>query len=235
VSACPAVWGTGVPVPLYGLVAIQADFTTQAVALNNASLLAMVLGDRLARRGWQVRESGSSVTAHRPDWPTQLSVLAREAEADGPAMLGLAVELGSMPLRGERFRDIFNSDREELLRSYGRFSVLQLAYDGSWLRPQSDRSFMNGMTDGISRKAQLAVFDRTAAEGEGSLADRFAADSNRMVETGSEIASLLQRLYQRTVLSKPLGDAHLPEILRPSFATLAPTADADTDSYPWRR
>ena len=221
-------------VAFHGAVPTQVELAGLP-AISNASILAMVLGDRVARRGWQFKEAGSSVAAHRPEWPAQLCVLVREAEEDAAAMLGLAIEFGSMPLRGERFRDVFNSEREELLRGYGRFNVLQLTHDGSWMRPAGDRSFMHGMTDGISRKTRLAVFDRTTADEPNSLAEHFAEDSNRLVETGNEIASLLQRLYQRTVLSRPADDAHLPDLVRPSLATLAPTADADTSSYPWRR
>ena len=218
-----------------GQVAIQTALAADPTTFSNASILVMVLGDRLARRGWQFKESGSGVTAHRPEWPTQLCVLVREAEVDAPAMMGLAIDFGSMPLRGERFRDIFNSEREELLRGYGRFNVLQLTHDGAWLRPQGDRSFMHGMTDGISRKTSLAIFDRTSPDAPGSLAEQFAEDSNRIVETGSEMAGELQRLYQRTVLSRPVEDIHLPDLVRPSIATLQPTADAESGSYPWRR
>ena len=218
-----------------GAMAISSELEALPTTFSNASLLVMVLGDRLARRGWQFREAGASVTAHRPEWPTQLCVLVREAEVGTSAMMGLAIDFGSMPLRGERFRDIFNSDREELLRGYGRFNLLQLTHDGTWLKPASDRSFLHGMTDGISRKTQLAVLDRAVADQPQSLAERLAEDSNRIVETGSEIAGLLQRLYQRTVLSRPVEDVDLPDVLRPSLVTLAPTADAASDSYPWRR
>lgn len=235
VSTRPSLHGTGGMVPLYGAMAITAELDSPLATFSNASILAMVLRERLARRGWQFKESGTRVTAHRPEWPTQLCVLVREAEVDAPAMMGLAIEFGSMPLRGERFRDVFNVDREELLRGYGRFNVLQLTHAGSWLRPASDRSFMHGMTDGISRKTQLAVFDRTAEDSPGSLAEQFAEDSNRIVETGAEIAGLLQRLYQRTVLSQPVEDVHLPDLVRPSLVALVSIADADTTSYPWRR
>jgi hypothetical protein len=171
--------------------------------------------------------------AHRPEWPGQLCVLVREPAQDAPAMLGLALEFSSMPLRGERFRDIFNSDIEELFRSYGNFRVLQQAADGSWLRPMSHRTFLHGMADGISRKTHLAVFDRTSDD-TASLVEAFATDSNRFVETGASIAALLQRLYQRTVLSVPVAAEDLPDVVRPSMAMLPLTADSDSP-YPWRR
>ncbi|MFN2463073.1 MAG: hypothetical protein ABR573_04115 [Candidatus Dormibacteria bacterium] len=216
--------------------AIDIEFAVRPATFSNASLLALVLGDRLARRGWQFREAGASVTAHRPEWPAQLCVLVREAEEDAPAMMGLAMDLSAMPLRGERFRDVFNSDREQLMRGYGRCNVLQLTHQGSWLRPQSDRAFLHGMTDGISRRTSLAVFDRASVDEPGSLAERMAADSNRIVETGAELAGTLQRLYQRTVLSQPVvDDSRLPDIVRPSIAVLAPTADTVGGDYPWRR
>jgi hypothetical protein len=211
----------------------SATLTLVDASLNNASLLAMVLAERLARRGWHFRVAGSSVMANRPEWPTQLSVLVRETEEDARAMFGLAIELGTMPLRGERFRDIFNSDREELLRGHGDFKLLQLTGDDTWLKPVSGRAFLYGMTDGLSRKTHLAVFDRVDDEGD-SLAERFAADSNRLVETGGAIASLLQRLYQRTVLSAAAAEVDLPGLVRPSIALLPLTAGAEP-SYPWRR
>ena len=188
----------------------------------------------MARRGWTFHDSGSSVTGHRPEWPTQLCVLVREAEEGAPAMIGLAIEFSSMPLHGERFRDIFNSEREELLRSYGHFRLLQQNADGAWLKPVSDRSFLQGMVDGISRKAHLAVLDRNTDD-PADLADTFAADSNRFVETAAPVASLLQRLYQRTVLSTPVTGADLPDIVRPSVAMLPLTADSSDAPYPWRR
>jgi hypothetical protein len=200
---------------------------------SNASVLAMVLADRLARRGWHLRESGNSVMASRPEWPTQLTVLVREAEDDAPAMFGLAIDLSTMPLRGERFRDVFNSEREEILRGHGNFRLLQLTGDDTWLKPVSGRAFLHGMTDGISRRTRMAVFERNDNE-MGSLADRFAEDSNRLVETGAEIAGLLQRLYQRTVLSAPPLEAELPEVVRPSLGMLPLTSDGEP-SYPWRR
>ncbi|GAC1333116.1 MAG: hypothetical protein NVSMB17_13130 [Candidatus Dormibacteria bacterium] len=203
--------------------AIDIEFAAPPSTFSNASLLAIVLGDRVARRGWAFKEAGSCVTAHRPEWPTQLFVLVREAEDDAPPMLGLAIEFGAMPLLGERFRDVFNGDREEILRGYGRFQLLQLTHEGAWLRPTSDHAFMHGMANGISRKARLAVFDRTLPGEPGSLAEHFARDSNRMVETGAEVARELQRLYQRTVLSKAVEGVGLPDLVRPSLVLLAPS------------
>lgn len=214
--------------------ALATTFVADPAGFSNASLLGLALGDRVARRGWTFRVAGSSVTAHRPEWPTQLCVLVREAEEDTAAMLGVAIDFASMPLRGERFRDVFNNEREALLRGYGPFTLLQQTSAGTWLRAVSGQAFLHGMTAGVSRKAQLAIFDRVAAAA-GSLADLFAEDSNRLVETGSHLASELQRLYQRTVLSRPAADSGLPDVVRPSTAMLPPTTDADTDSYPWRR
>jgi len=207
-----------------GAMAIDVELASPPSTFSNASLLAIVLGERLARRGWTFREGETCVTAHRPEWPAQLCVLARKAEDDAPAMLGLAIEFGSMPLGGERFRDVFNGDREEILRGYGRFQLRQLTHDGGWLGPVSDRAFMHGMTDGVSRRAKLAVFDRLTPGESGSLAEQFAADSNRMVETGAEVARDLQRLYQRTVLSKVVEGVSLPDLVSPSLAPLAPSA-----------
>ncbi|MDQ6747016.1 MAG: hypothetical protein M3010_02760 [Candidatus Dormibacteraeota bacterium] len=201
--------------------------------LSNASLLVMVLEERLAHRGWRLRESGAGARAGRPEWPSQLTVLVREAESDVAAMFGLAIDLSTMPLRGERFRDVFNSDREEILRGHGTFKLLQLTGEDTWLDPVSSRAFLHGMTNGLSRKTRLAILDRGDKEGT-SLADRFAADSNLLVETGGEIATLLQRLYQRTVLSRPAAEVQLPEVLRPSMGLLQVAGSAEP-SYPWRR
>jgi hypothetical protein len=199
----------------------------------DASDLALSVGERMARRGWQFVDLGTSVRAHRPDWPTQLTVLLSEAREDSPAIFGLAIDLSTMPLRGERFRDIFDSEREQLLRGYGNFHLIQLTGDDTWLKPISERAFLHGISDGMSRKTRLAVFDRTNDAAE-SLEDRFAADSNRLVESGGEIASLLQRIYQRTVLSAPVAEANLPDLVRPSLALLPKASEAEP-SYPWRR
>ncbi|MFN2465962.1 MAG: hypothetical protein ABR598_06825 [Candidatus Dormibacteria bacterium] len=191
------------------------------------------IAERVARRGWSFTASASSVLASRPEWPTQLNVLTREARDDAPMIFGLAIDLSTMPLHGERFRDIFNSEREELLRGLGNFRLLQLTADDTWLQPLSGRAFLHGMTNGLSRKTRLAVFDRSE-EGGADLPERFAEDSNRLVETGGEIATLLQRLYQRTVLSSPSAGVQLPEVVRPSLGMLPMTSDGE-GSYPWRR
>ena len=197
------------------------------------SALPGTLRNRMAHRGWTFREAGASVTARRPEWPMQLCVLVRVAGDQTPAMLGLAVDFGRMPLRGERFRDIFNSDREELLRSYGNFRLLQQGGDGGWLKPLSHRSFLHGMVDGISRKTYLAVFDRNSDDS-ADLAESFATDANRFVETAAPIASLLQRMYQRTVLSAPPADIDLPQMVRPSVAMVPLAPDPSDAPYPWR-
>jgi hypothetical protein len=188
---------------------------------------------RVSRRGWQFRQSGAGIIVQRPEWPTQLTVRARESDEGSPSLLGLAIDLGTMPLHGERFRDIFNSEREGLLSGYGNFRVQQLTGEGAWMRPLSGRSFLHGMSDGISRKARLAVLDRSE-DSDGSIVERFAADSNRLTETGAEIAAVLQRIYQRTVLTSPVAEADLPDLVRPSLVMLPVASDAQP-SYPWRR
>ncbi|MGI8607706.1 MAG: hypothetical protein ACR2MY_00550 [Candidatus Dormibacteria bacterium] len=208
--------------------------TSPTRRVDSDSTLNHALRERLVHRGWSFRTAGASVTAHRPEWPGQLCVLVRAAEEETPVMLGLAVEFSSMPLRGERFRDVFNSEREELLRSYGNFRLLQQSGDGSWVKPLSHRSFLHGMVDGISRKTHLAVFDRSSDD-RGDLAEAFAADSNRFVETGSPIGAVLQRLYQRTVLSVPVTDVGLPDVVRPSIGVFPLTAGSSDSPYPWRR
>lgn len=210
-----------------------AALPTQPALIIDGSDLALNVGERMARRGWQIADLATGVWAHRPGWPSQLTVLLRQARGDSPAMFGLAVDLSTMPLRGERFRDIFNSEREEVLRGYGNFHLLQLTGEDTWLEPISDRAFLHGISDGFSRKTLLAVFDR-GNDQSASLEERFAADSNRLVESGGEIASVLQRIYQWTVLSAPVTDANLPDLVRPSLAVLPLTGDAEPP-YPWRR
>lgn len=195
--------------------------------------LAAALGDRVGHRGWTFRESGSSVTAHRPDWPAQLSVVVHGTEGLTPAMLGLAIEFNTMPLRGERFRDIFNSEREEILRAYGNFRVLQQSGDGGWLNPVGHRAFLQGVVEGIGRATRLAVLDRLNDDAANMVA-AFAADSNRFIETASPIASLLQRLYQRTVLGAPVAVLALPDLVMPSIPMAPLSTDSDSP-YPWRR
>lgn len=215
-----------------GVVTIAATLPTDTAAQAGSPLLVAVTA-RVSRRGWQFREAGAGIIAHRPEWPAQLSVRARHADKGSTALLGLAIDMGTMPLRGERFRDIFNSEREALLRGYGDFRVEQLTADGTWMKPLSGRPFLNGMSDGLSRKARLAVLDR-GEELRGSVIEGFIADSNRLIETGAEIAALLQRIYQRTVLAAPAVEADLPDLVHPSLAMLPLTSDAEP-SYPWRR
>jgi hypothetical protein len=217
---------------LYGGVTNPSLLPTDPAAPASSQLLAAVTAC-VSRRGWQFRQSGEGVIAQRPEWPTQLTVRAREGDKSSPSLMGLAIDLGTMPLHGERFRDIFNSEREALLGGYGNFRVQQLTGEGTWMKPLGGRSFLHGISDGLSRKARLAVLDRSE-EPAASVAERFAADSNRLIETGGEIAALLQRVYQRTVLTLPVAEADLPCLVRPSQAMLPLISDAEP-SYPWRR
>jgi hypothetical protein len=101
------------------------------------------------------------------------------------------------------------------------------------------------MGDGVSRQAQLVVIDRCPRERGAALVERFGAETNRFVEVGNEIASLLQRTYQRTVLGSEDPVADLPEVVSPAGGGVATTVAMPdvvvggtrvvAETYPWRR
>ncbi len=191
------------------------------------------LTQMLSRRGWTVSEAGTSLRAHKHDWPAQLRVVIDPGGGSVAATLGITIDFRSMPLAGERFRDIFNSDREEIMRGMGSFFVRQMRGDHGWTDGVTDRVFLHGVEGGISRMADVVLFDRCPAEHGVAMLNRFSLESSRLLETGGEIASLLQRTYNRTVLlnDAPLGT--LPGLVI-GHGTAAATVVAEP-SYPWRR
>jgi hypothetical protein len=198
---------------------------------------ARTLIDNLSQRGWTFIQEPGRVIARKHDWPAQLHVLI-DFGAHDDATMALVVDMGTMPLGGERFRDMLNDDREMSLRGFGSFRVRQLLVSGAWAADVSDSAFLHGATTGISRAARLVFFDRHPVECGRALADRFIAESNRFVETGNQLGAMLQRVYQRTVLGAPTPLAALPRLapatsLAPSMS-LAPAAAGD-ETYPWRR
>jgi len=212
-----------------------------AVMDEAAGRLHDALDTRLGRRGWRFRRDGETVTGRVADWPRQLSLVADPGAASRPPGLGLALRFDAMPLGGERFRDILNADREEMLGAYGSFRVRQLLDDGRWASELGHRAFLHGYGSGsgISRRAALAVFDRCPEERGEALAERVVADLPRLAETGTVLAATLQRVYQRTVLTAEAEPEPLPDVVGSTTATvgaaLAGTALVLDGAYPWRR
>ena len=207
----------------------------------DAGLLREALDGRLLRRGWRFREEGAVVNGRVQDWPHQMFLLVDPGGSDRPACLGLALNFDGMPLGGERFRDILNADREEMLYSYGNFRLRQLLKDGSWGAEVGHRSFLHGYGSGsgITRRTALAIFDRCPSERGLGLVERVVADLPRIAETGAAFAAGLQRVYQRIVLTGDGPSRDLPDVVGsaapPPSAIFAPRpADAEP-SYPWRR
>jgi len=189
----------------------------------------------LSRRGWAVATAPSWLTAHRHDWPAQLKVVVDPGEGDGPAMIGLLLDFRSMPLQGERFLDIFNSELERIFRSMGSFMVRQMRADEGWTNGASDQVFLRGVDGGVSRSADMVFFDRCPQERGADILERFNLESNRLLEAGSEIAILLQRTYDRTVLRSDKPVSMLPDVVAPAATAAAPAVVVGEVSYPWRR
>jgi len=190
------------------------------------------LGVRLGARGWEFGLRGDTITARRPDWPAQLEVRL-DLSPDEALSLTLTIDFRTMPLHGERFREIFNNEREELLETMGTFTVRQLLEDGTWDRDLSDRAFMHGVV-GIKRQTQVAFFQRNLNASGDSLNDLAAAAVNRLTEAGNQVAGILQRVYQRTVLGANAAADLVPVVL--GSGQSAPVAmEAVAGDYPWRR
>jgi hypothetical protein len=187
--------------------------------------------DQLSPRGWTFAQEPGRVIARKHEWPAQLHALV-DFGIYGDAALALVIDMGTMPLGGERFRDTLNNDREQSLRGFGGFWVRQLLIGGGWAADLSYNAFLHGATTGISRNALLVFFDRRPAERGRALVERFVAESNHFVETGNHLGAILQRVYQRTVLGTPTASVALPGLV-PAMSA-APIGLAD-DNYPWRR
>ena len=188
------------------------------------------LDQRLSPRGWRIRPVATTVRARQSDWPEQVEVVMGD-NADGTGMLALAINFRSMPLGGERFRDIFNADREEILRTFGSFTVRQLRHDSTWAPTIGHRAFMGGFgVAGVSRQAQVVMFDRCPAAQFGpDMYETFFAEAARFAEAGDQVAQVLQRVYQRTVLANQPHAIELPVEAGIGAPELATTV------YPWRR
>jgi hypothetical protein len=192
------------------------------------------LREQLSRRGWAVTATDRSITACKHEWPAQLKVVVDPGGANRPSMLGLLVDFRSMPLHGERFRDIFNSEREDIMRGLGEFRARQMREDSGWTDGVSDRAFLRGVDGGVCPTAEVVLFDRCPEETGEAILERFNQESSRLVETGGEIASLLQRAYNRAVLRNDAPVSNLPEVIASANAPTSPVIVGDS-SYPWRR
>jgi hypothetical protein len=184
----------------------------------------------LTRRGWRFRQADGAIRGRLPEWPAQIEAMVDPGNGSRPPAIGICIDFGSMPLRGERFRDVLNADREIFFRAYGPFVLRQVRGDATWAPDVPRDAFVVGFGPlaGISRQTALAIFDRAPKETGDALVERFVAEASRFAEVGNTMAMVLQRLYQRTVLDfNPKRFSHLPETIG--------TPVLQESAYPWRR
>jgi hypothetical protein len=213
--------------------------------MSDLKTLAAEVQQRVAPRGWTVRVAEGSIRARHGAWPPQMEVMVAPAAAEGRAGYGLIIDFRSMPFGGERFKDIFNADREQLLHLIGGFRVHQRKGDGSWLPVVSGSAFLGGfgISAGIARQTVACIFERSVSDQGRALVERFLTEVIRIEEAGSEIASTLQRVYQRTVLASTAAigalyaDAEEPgeEDGAPDAEPPKPPPAPPEPTYPWRR
>ena len=199
------------------------------------------LNARLGRRGWHFHVSDGEVLGRHQEWAPQVETLVDPGDDERLPALGIVLDFGSMPLGGERFRDVLNAEREDIFHGFGSFRLRQLREDGSWAGEITHRAFVHGYGTGteISRHTTRAVFDRCPAERGAAIVERFLDELPRLAEVGGTMALLLQRIYQRTVLRRPLeAETVLPEVVGTSggaLHVLGSTALQPEPTYPWRR
>jgi hypothetical protein len=167
----------------------------------------------LSRRGWTVTSFGPGLAAHKRDWPAAVRLLADPGDDGAPSMMGVMLDFRWLPLRGERFRDIFNSERVAVLRGMGEFRVRQLRQDSNWNQGISRRTFLGGAGQGIGRNAEVVLFDRCPRSRGQALVERLALDLMSLIEIGNGIGNLLQRTYPWSVLNREEPVPGLPEQL----------------------
>jgi hypothetical protein len=73
------------------------------------------LSIELSRRGWNLETEYGRIKASKPGWPVQTYVLIHFGDPDSASVMALVIDMSAMPLAGERFRDVFNADKDELL------------------------------------------------------------------------------------------------------------------------
>jgi hypothetical protein len=187
------------------------------------------LRERLGDRGWKFKAVKGTIRARMQDWPSQLELLI-DPGAERAPRLGLLLGFHAMPMGGERLRDIFNSDRENVLGRYGTFQLRQVNAESQWLPPVTSGAFMHGFgsNSGISRQAHVVLFDREPSQRGIELVEHFVEDIGRYTESGNTVAFTLQRVYQRTVLAGNAPAIELPE-------DHPPEEKAPAGEYPWRR
>lgn len=205
------------------------------------------LAEHGSTRGWTFSPAATAIFARQSDWPAQLAVIIDEGGPGRLGTMGLIVDFRTMPLGGERFKDILNADREETMGRFAPFQVRQLRTDGSWATPVAGSSFLAafGPASGIARATSAVVFDRAAGSSGTEVRDKFTRDHIKLVEAGASLSGLLQRVYQRTVLTGEIGIKELPGLVGETPATgigqltralpaVAGVAMPEP-AYPWRR
>lgn len=190
------------------------------------------LAQDLRARGWSVQTDFGRIRAQKEGWPVQLHAVGQFGDDDNASVLALVIDMSSMPMGGDRFRDVFNADRDDLLRGLGHFRVRQLLKSGEWAAEMGERAFFGGSNAGIRLTARLVMFDLCPQEQGFELGSRFLAESGRMVACGNLIGSTLARIYQARVLGAPVQPLELPAVV-PKM--LVPLNQVIEPSYPWRR
>jgi len=193
---------------------------------------AHALSFELGRRDWHLEVEYGRIKASKPGWPVQLYALVHFGDEDSASVMALVLDMSAMPLAGERFRDVFNADKDDLLRGFGRFRVRQLLKNGAWAPEMGDRAFLTGLNPGIRMATRLVMLDLCPAETGDALALRFIAESGRFVETGNLIAATLSRMYVPKVLGSAVQPLELPAMVP---VGMPPLNLEPEPSYPWRR
>jgi hypothetical protein len=193
---------------------------------------AHALRSELAGRGWNVESEYGQVKAGKPLWPVPVYVLVHFGDEANASVMALVIDLSAMPLAGERFRDVFNADKDDLLRGFGRFRVRQLLKNGAWATEKGDRAFLSGLSAGIRPTTRLTMLDICPVESGDALALRFIAESGRFVETGNLIAAMLARIYLPGVLGAAIQPLDLPAMVPVGMPAVSREQES---SHRWRR
>ncbi len=186
----------------------------------------------LSHREWIIQTGSGRIKASKPGWPVQLYALVHFGDEESASVMALVIDMSAMPLTGERFRDVFNADKDDLLRGFGHFRVRQLMRNGAWAPEMSDRAFLAGLNPGIRVTTRLVMLDLCPGECGDALALRFIAECGRFVETGNVIAGTLARMYLPKVLGAAVEPLELPAMVP---VGMPPLNQEFEPSYPWRR
>jgi hypothetical protein len=186
----------------------------------------------LAGRGWTVESEYGQVKAGKPGWPVQVYALVHFGDEANASVMALVMDLSAMPLAGERFRDVFNADKDDVLRGFGRFRVRQLLKNGAWAPEKGDRAFLSGLSAGIRPTTRLVMLDICPLESGDALSLRFIAESGRFLETGNLLAEMLGRIYLPGVLGAAIQPLDLPAMVPVGMPALNHEPEP---SHPWPR